>query len=210
MEGVARILELLQAASSAPSRSKLKNQNKVIDFSAVFRRAAREGSGYLVGEPVEGKRPLLIAQGELQATGAGARGRLTEGQAAPGGQGENGRGNDPAELPAALDPLTLALALPAAPRPAAGTELTPRADFANAVEELVRRIAWGGDRSSGTARIEFGSGRYRGGIILVRAEGRDVTVELELPSGADGAELGSRLRARLEEKGLSLSEVRIR
>ncbi len=64
----------------------------------------------------------------------------------------------------------------------------------------MRRIAWGGDRCSGTARIELGAGRYQGAVILVRTQGRDVSVELALPSGVDGGELAERLHARLEGK----------
>jgi hypothetical protein len=210
MEGVAKILDLLHAAATGSSRSKLKNSNQIIDFSVVMRRSPLEEGLVEVGWPVGEKSPGSGPPRALPSLGAGVEERPKLGVAHEE-RSELGQANDdPAELPAVLDPLTLALALPAAPGRMAAAELTPRADFANAVEELVRRIAWGGDRSSGTARIEFGSGRYRGGIILVHAEGRDVTVELELPSGADGAELGARLRTRLEEKGLSLTEVRIR
>ncbi len=206
MEGVAKILEMLQVASTASFRSKVNIRNQIIDFSSVFRRTSLPDGALGAGRAVGEKIASPLASNELPRSGAGAGEPPRLRQVPP----DTAQDSEPPQLPAALDPLTLALAMPAATRPVTPVELTPRADFANAVEELVRRIAWGGDRSSGTARIEFGAGRYRGGIILIRAEGRDVRVELELPSAADGAELGERLRTRLEEKGLSLSEVRVR
>jgi len=90
------------------------------------------------------------------------------------------------------------------------SEVTPRADFASAVEELVRRISWGGDRRSGTARIEFGAGALEGGSIVVQALGRQVEVVLEVPAGFDGRALEDRLRQRLAARGIELAAVTVR
>ncbi|HEV8248252.1 MAG TPA: hypothetical protein VGP93_20895 [Polyangiaceae bacterium] len=90
-------------------------------------------------------------------------------------------------------------------------QLTPRADFATGIEELVRRISWGGDRRSGTARIEFGAGSLRGAAVVVHASGgRRVSLELELPVGADAHGLERRLRERLELRGIEVTELTIR
>jgi hypothetical protein len=210
MDSVARILELARAPSPSALRSKVANNKEIIDFSSVLRSSTRGAPGAASGTP---GCAISLTEGPLEKPskgGAGAREALREGNLAPDDGRESGSRNDPGELPVAVDPLALALALPVAAPPPSALEPAPRAEFASAVEELVRRIAWGGDRSSGTARIEFGAGRYRGGIILVHAEGRDVTIELELPNGADAAELGERLRARLEEKGINLTGLRSR
>lgn len=210
MDAVARILEQVRAQSPGAVRSKVANSKEILDFSSVFRRSTRGEFGASAGASVGA---ISLVEGPLEKTsraGAGVGEALREGKvAADEGRG-SGSWNDPGELPVAVDPLALALAVPVTPQPPSALEPTPRVDFASAVEELVRRIAWGGDRSSGTARIEFGAGRYRGGIILVHADGRDVTIELELPNGADAAELGERLRVRLEEKGINLTGLRAR
>jgi hypothetical protein len=104
-----------------------------------------------------------------------------------------------------LDPMLVVLALPSSPPAALVSEVTPRADFALAVEELVRRISWGGDRRSGTARIEFGAGGLEGGSIVVHALGRQIQVDLDLPAGFDGRALEQRLRERLEARGLEVT-----
>jgi hypothetical protein len=118
---------------------------------------------------------------------------------------DDGSGNQ-----AQLDPLEIVLAVPATPAAPLASDFTPRADFATAVEELVRRISWGGDRRSGTARIELGNGSLEGGSILVQALGRQVQVELDLPAGFDGRALEQRLRERLAARGIEVAAFSLR
>jgi hypothetical protein len=107
-----------------------------------------------------------------------------------------------------LDPLQLVLAAP--PHAAPSTSHAPRTDFVAAVEELVRRVSWGGDRRTGTARIELGGGTLAGGSILVHAQGKQVQVELELPPGIDGRELEARLSRRLAARGIEVAAITVR
>jgi hypothetical protein len=106
----------------------------------------------------------------------------------------------------AWDPLALfaANAAPASagePRVAAGLEPV--------VTQLVRSIAWGGDRRRGTARLELG-GRYAGAVVRVDASGDALSIELDVPPGVDGAELGARLGERLAARGLRVDSVVVR
>jgi len=109
-----------------------------------------------------------------------------------------------------LDPLELALSKPSfgltPPTPTArgGLLLDPL------VGELVRAIAWGGDRRRGAARLELGGSRFAGASVVVHAEGRELTIELDAPRHLDGVELGERLRKRLESKGLVVRAVTLR
>jgi hypothetical protein len=76
--------------------------------------------------------------------------------------------------------------------------------------EVVRSIAWGGDRRRGTARIELGGSRFAGATLVVHADGDRLCVELEVPSGVDADELSERLTRRFAEKGLVLHELNVR
>jgi hypothetical protein len=77
------------------------------------------------------------------------------------------------------------------------------------VEEVVRRIAWGGDRRRGVARIELG-GEHLGTAIVVEGEGRALTLSVELPPGARVTELPERLAERLRARGLEVTHVEVR
>ncbi len=77
------------------------------------------------------------------------------------------------------------------------------------LEEVVRRIAWGGDRRAGVARIELG-GVHLGTAIVVRGSGREVSLSIELGQGIDAGELPERLVARLEARGLRVTELELR
>ena len=72
---------------------------------------------------------------------------------------------------------------------------------------LVRRIAWAGDRHSGSVRLELGAGAYAGTTVVVHADGGRVRVEI---SGSEGPEL-DRLRTRLDSRlrghGLDVESV---
>jgi hypothetical protein len=77
------------------------------------------------------------------------------------------------------------------------------------LEEVVRRISWGGDRRSGVARIELG-GAHQGTAILVRGAGREVALSIELGQGDDAGALPERLVARLRARGLAVTELEVR
>lgn len=70
--------------------------------------------------------------------------------------------------------------------------------------QLVRRIAWGGDRRRGTVQMELGAGRHAGAIVTVHADGERVRVEVQ---GAEVEELRARIGARLERHGLNVESV---
>lgn len=67
---------------------------------------------------------------------------------------------------------------------------------------LVRRIAWSGDGRRGSVRMELGSGPLAGGVLLVHADGGNVSVHLDAPAGADKAEWQARIARALEGRGL--------
>jgi hypothetical protein len=77
-----------------------------------------------------------------------------------------------------------------------------------AVEEAVQRVAWGGDRRAGVARIELG-GAHLGTAIVVRGAGRSVALSIELGSGSDRSSLPERLVERLEARGLAVTSVEV-
>ncbi len=130
------------------------------------------------------------------ATNTGGTGGGAQGEAPPPGA-------DPLPL---IDPFEVVFAVPKGAQHSACD--TPRADYATAVEEVVRRISWGGDRRSGTARIELGGGPLKGAVIVVHAnEARRVAIELELPPGLDATGLAQRLRQRLAGRGIDLSAL---
>lgn len=77
------------------------------------------------------------------------------------------------------------------------------------IEEVVRRISWGGDRRRGAARIELG-GALTGTTIVVHGEGREVALDIELAPGAEAGSLPARLAARLAARGLEVRSVDVR
>jgi hypothetical protein len=78
------------------------------------------------------------------------------------------------------------------------------------VSETIRRIAWGGDRQRGTARVELGAGPYAGSALQVEANSGTLRVELTAPPGVDANGLAERLEARLEQRGLRIASLRVR
>ena len=113
---------------------------------------------------------------------------------------------------AALDPLLCQLAVnsgassfvqanPATP--VAPAALPLREDLQNLLTGLSRRAAWGGDRRKGSARIELSEGALAGATLVVHAEQRAVSVELELPSGVAASGWQQRIADRLEARGFS-------
>lgn len=107
---------------------------------------------------------------------------------------------------ALVDPLELALCNPALglanhpPEGAGGPRGVLSLD--PLVTELVRAVAWGGDRRRGAARLELGGSRFGGTSVVVHAEGRELTLELDAPAHVDTEELAARLTQRLESRGL--------
>lgn len=121
----------------------------------------------------------------------------------------------PAVTPPAepFDPMARALALPVsrgiepAPTPAAAPSPALTLPDELALERLVRRFAWGGNGKRGSARIELGSGALAGATLVVHAEGREVSIEVEGGQGGAVEDLARRVKARLDSKGLVLGEV---
>jgi hypothetical protein len=73
--------------------------------------------------------------------------------------------------------------------------------------QLVRRIAWAGERSRdrGTVQLELGAGPHAGTVVTVHSQGGRVRVEL---SGAgDTRDLRDRIDARLVRQGIEVESV---
>ena len=149
--------------------------------------------------------PQTVAEGGVRA--AQARGRR-HAEEAPDGEG---RATKPGSE-AALDPLYCQLAVNqelgsfVQPNPLAS--LTPaalplREDLQNLLTGLARRVAWGGDRRKGSARIELSEGALAGATLVVHADQQTVSVELELPAGMAGQGWQERIAQRLEERGFA-------
>jgi hypothetical protein len=77
-----------------------------------------------------------------------------------------------------------------------------------AAERWLRRLSWGGDARRGTARLELGAGALSGAELVVTAEGGHISLDLRLPTDADGG-LADRIRRRLEARGYS-ADVTVR
>jgi hypothetical protein len=79
-----------------------------------------------------------------------------------------------------------------------------REDLQGMLNGLARRVAWGGDRRKGSARIELSEGALAGATLVVHTEHRSVSVEIELPGGTSADQgLRERILARLEGRGFS-------
>jgi hypothetical protein len=74
------------------------------------------------------------------------------------------------------------------------------------VGEVVRSLAWGGDRRRGAARIELGGERFSGTRVVVEVEGTALRLGLDAPPGVDVEELRSRLVRRFEARGFSVAD----
>ena len=88
--------------------------------------------------------------------------------------------------------------------PSSSAALPLREDLQNLINGLARRVAWGGDRRKGSARIELSEGALAGATLIVHTEQRSVSVELELPAGGGLAgDWQQRILDRLEERGFA-------
>lgn len=110
-----------------------------------------------------------------------------------------------------LDPATRAAAQLAPPMNASAITTTPKGEEVTArsrisleelIPQVVRRIAWGGDRVKGTVHVELHSGT----TVTVHADGARVRVELG--GAGDHAELGRRIESRLRAAGIEVESVR--
>ena len=86
-----------------------------------------------------------------------------------------------------------------------GGEVAPRArvSLEELLPQLVRRIAWAGDRRRGSVQLELGAGRHAGTVVTVHADDGRVRVEVQ---GSD--ELRERIGARLASRGVDVESVR--
>ena len=91
--------------------------------------------------------------------------------------------------------------------PTAGEGIAPRArvSMEELLPQLVRRIAWAGDRHKGTVQLELGAGRHAGTIVTVHADAGRVRVELQGAGDVDA--LRARLDARLRKSGLDVESI---
>jgi hypothetical protein len=121
--------------------------------------------------------------------------------------------DEPAKRFDPLDPATrhaaqLGLPVSSTPAPLAVTEeIAPRArvSMEELLPQLVKRIAWAGDRRRGTVQLELGAGRHAGTTVTVHADGGRVRIELQ--GKGDVEELRSRIDARLRRHGLDVESV---
>jgi hypothetical protein len=204
-------LRALDPAARTTTRGMPDNVNRITP-SSVFR-------GLLRG-------PLLalhLAHGPATCPGRPI-GAQTDGESPRAKHGSHPRRDEDAGLEARseggkeglLDPLWCQMAVHPgitsevvpAPSSAASALLPLREDLQNLLMGLARRVAWGGDRSKGSARIEL-SGALAGATLVVHTEQRSVSVELELPRGTSvGQGLQQRILDRLEGRGFA-ARVRV-
>lgn len=188
-----------------------------LEYPIKFNCLARIGIDFralLAAEP--GARVLFRGPPAEFAPGARPQGDLEPAVPGPYLPRRSGAGGAEA-LEEALDPLSRSLAGPfiavpapgapavAAPGPVAAAAGNAVADFA-AIEDAVRRVAWGGDRRRGVARIELG-GEHAGTAIVVHGEGRSVGLTVHGAAGAATGELAERLLERLRARGLDVTGV---
>jgi hypothetical protein len=89
--------------------------------------------------------------------------------------------------------------------------MAARVSMDELLPQLVRRIAWVGDRAGkkGTVQMELGSGPHAGTTVTVHADGGAIRVELRGGGGPSALleDLRSRIDARLRERGVDI-EIR--
>ncbi|AKV02409.1 hypothetical protein AKJ09_09072 [Labilithrix luteola] len=95
-----------------------------------------------------------------------------------------------------------------APTSAAATEpVRGRMSMEELLPVLVKRIAWAGDKHSGSVRLELGAGTYAGTTLVVHSDAGRVRVEVNGQEGADLDRLRRRLDERLRSHGLNVEAV---
>jgi hypothetical protein len=105
-----------------------------------------------------------------------------------------------ASPPSTLAPISAA---PAADRALAAVSLE------ELLPALVRRVAWSGDGTRGTARLEIGAGELAGATLVVAADAGRVRVHLEVPAGVDTAAWQDRIRRQLESRRIVADSVEV-
>jgi hypothetical protein len=190
-----------QIAALKKSLVHSSSSNSSRHFNALLRAGARH-----LGHALQAEKPASPTLADTTRNFSKGREKDAQEPAAPPSGGERRDEELTLHADVAWDPLALftANAAPASavvPRAAAGLEPV--------VAQLVRSIAWGGDRRRGTARLELG-GRYAGAVVRVHASGDALSIELDAPPGVDGAELGARLGERLAARGLRVDSVVVR
>jgi hypothetical protein len=118
-----------------------------------------------------------------------------------------------------VEPLELALSRPPGALPVSAAEISASAAGGRSstaasvdaalVEQIVRRVVWGGDRRRGVARIDL-DGALSGTSIHLRGEGRELELELELGPGVEGTALAERLLERLRARGIAIARWDVR
>ena len=85
-------------------------------------------------------------------------------------------------------------------------DVAPRArvSMEELLPQLVKRIAWAGDRRRRSVQLELGAGRHAGTVVTVHSDDGRVRVEL---AGTGADELRERIRRRLERNGLDVESV---
>jgi hypothetical protein len=110
---------------------------------------------------------------------------------------------DPATRSAAqwAPPMQIGNSLPVVAPAAAPAIAQARVSMEELLPQLVRRIAWAGDRQRGTVRLELGAGRHAGTVITVHSASGRIRLELQ---GEGAAELGPRIEERLARQGVDV------
>ncbi len=76
--------------------------------------------------------------------------------------------------------------------------------------ELVRRIAWSGDKRKGAVRLEVGTGALEGAALLIQGDDTGkVQVHMQVPAGVDPDALRARIASGLQARGLAVDEIDI-
>lgn len=200
--------EVGSGAHRPPESRKLLNQLR--DFSDVLSKALeRGGVQWAPGRPTGGDHSKSLSE---RAAGVESIDPVAAG---PGDRSAAGdEQNQKVEAitdwqPGAMDPLAF-LTFGASSTSSAARAKEPMAALEPLVSELLKSIAWGGDRRRGTVRIELGAGRYAGATLQVDAVGDGLRIDVEAPAGVDGAALGARLAERFEARGLRVDRLLVR
>lgn len=167
-----------------------------------------------------GGRHLLSDRAGPAATPAAERFSESPGRAEPaatapnrrrGAAAEPGSGSEPAAPEAlAREPLARQLATPMANRapgePPAALPAGPPVAEVLALEQLLRRLSWGGNGRRGSARIELAAGELAGATVLVQADDGLVSFELDAPPGVNELAWRRRMVERLRARGLDVQD----
>jgi len=171
---------------------------------AVAATRARPAAAHAPG----GAEPKDDATGDKIASREGREGGGESEGDARGGSRDDARELDALD-PALRHAASLApLVVPLAVAPASAAEAPLRArSLEELLPALVRRIAWAGDKHSGSVRLELGAGAYAGTTVIVHADGGRLRVEIRGTEGPELDRLRTRLDRRLRGHGLDVESV---